>query len=126
MSIRSISTDTAPRPVAAYSQAIVAGGFLFTAGMIGIDPATNALVDGFDAQAQRALDNIRSVLAAERLGIVDLVKVTLYLTDLTKFGAFNAMYERFLEGSRPARTTVGVSALPNGALIEIDAIAVLR
>jgi len=121
--MRSISTDAAPKPVAAYAQGVVAGGFLFTAGQIGLDPATNTLVDGFEAQAQRALDNIKGILAAEGLTTADLVKVTVYLTDLSRFGAVNAIYERFLEGHRPARTTVGVGALPGGSLIEIDAIA---
>jgi 2-iminobutanoate/2-iminopropanoate deaminase len=124
--MRSISTDAAPRPVAAYAQGIVAGGFLFTAGQIGLDPATNALVEGLEAQAQRALDNTKAVLAAAGLSVADVVKCTLYLTDLSKFAAVNALYERFLDGHRPARTTVGVGALPGGALVEVDAIALLR
>lgn len=125
--MRSISTDAAPKPVAAYAQAIVAGGFLFTAGQIGLDPATNALVDGgLEAQALRALENIRAVLAADGLAVKDVVKFTLYLTDLSKFAGVNALYERFLEGHRPARTTVGVGSLPGGALFEVDAIAIAR
>jgi len=124
--MRFISTAAAPKPVAAYSQGVVAGGFLFTAGQIGLDPATNALVEGLEAQAARALENIRGVLAADGLTIADLVKVTLYLTDLSKFGVVNALYEQFLDGHRPARTTVGVGALPAGALIEVDAIALIR
>jgi 2-iminobutanoate/2-iminopropanoate deaminase len=124
--MRSISTDAAPKPVAAYSQGVVANGFLFTAGQIGLDPATNSLVEGLEAQAQRALENIRAVLQAEGLSVRDVVKFTLYMTDLSKFGAVNALYERFLEGHRPARTTVGVESLPAGALFEVDAIAVAR
>ncbi len=126
MSIRTISTGAAPKPVAAYSQGIVAGGFLFTAGMIGLDPLTGTMAEGLEAQAQRALDNVRAVLEAEGLGIADLVKVTIFLTDLSKFAAVNALYERFVGTCRPARTTVGVGSLPAGALIEIDAIAALR
>jgi 2-iminobutanoate/2-iminopropanoate deaminase len=124
--MRSISTDAAPKPVAAYSQGVVANGFLFTAGQIGLDPATNSLVEGLEAQAQRALENIRAVLHAEGLSVADVVKFTLYLTDLSKFGAINALYERFLDGHRPARTTVGVGSLPAGALFEVDAVAVAR
>lgn len=124
--MRTISTEAAPRPVAAYSQGVVAGGFLFTAGQIGLDPATNTLVDGLEAQAQRALENIRAVLAADGLSVADVVRFTLFLTDLSKFAAVNALYERFLQGHRPARTTVGVGSLPGGALFEVDAIALLH
>ena len=125
--MRSISTPNAPKPVAAYAQGTIAGGLLFTAGQVGLDPATGALVEGgLEAQAQRALDNIRAVVTAAGLSIADIVKVTLYLTDMSKFPAVNALYERFLEGHRPARTTVGVSMLPGGSLFEVDAIAVMR
>jgi len=113
--------------VAAYAQGIIAGGFLFTAGQVGLDPATGALVDGgLEAQAQRALDNVRAVVTAAGLSIADIVKVTLYLTDMSRFPAVNTLYERFLEGHRPARTTVGVSALYGGSLVEVDAIAAMR
>lgn len=125
MAMRAVSTNDAPKPVAAYSQGIVAGGFLFTAGQIGLDPASGKLVEGIEAQTQRALDNIRAVLAAGNLKVADTVKVTLYVVDMSTFGTINAIYERFLEGHRPARTTVGVGSLPGGALIEIDAIAAL-
>ena len=124
--MRTVSTDAAPRPVAAYSQGIVTGGLLFTAGMVGVDPSTRAMADGFEAQARQSLANVRAVLAAAGLGVADLVKVTVYVVDVRDFAAFNALYERFLEGSRPVRSTVGVAALPGGALIEIDAIAALK
>jgi len=123
--MRAIRTDAAPKPVAAYSQGIVANGFLFTAGQVGLDPATNKLVDGLEAQAERALENVRGILAAADLSIAHLVKVTLFVTDLTKFAAINAIYERFLGEHRPARTTVGVSTLPGGALFEVDVVALL-
>ena len=125
MTIRNVSTESAPRPVAAYSQGVIAGGFLFTAGQIGLDPATGKLVDGLEAQVERALENIRAVLAAEGLTLANAVKFTLFATDLSKFGVINAIYERFLGDHRPARTTVGVGTLPGGALFEVDAIAVL-
>ena len=126
LSLRAISTDAAPRPVAAYAQGIVAGGFLFTAGQIGLDPATGRLAEGLEAQVERALENIRAVLAAEGLTLANAVKFTLYATDLSTFATINAIYERFLGGHRPARTTVGVGTLPGGALFEVDAIAVLE
>lgn len=121
--MRAISTEFAPRPVAAYAQAIDAGGFVFTAGQIGLDPKTNAIVDGLEAQVERALENTRAVLTAAQLTVADTVKFTLYVTDMSQFAAINAIYERFLEGHRPARTTVGVATLPGGALFEVDAIA---
>jgi 2-iminobutanoate/2-iminopropanoate deaminase len=123
--MRAIRTDAAPKPVAAYSQGIVANGFLFTAGQVGFDPATGKLVDGLEAQVERSLENVRAILAAAGLSITHLVKVTLFVTDMTKFAAINAIYERFLGEHRPARTTVGVSALPGGSLFEVDAVALL-
>ena len=123
MPLRSISTTTAPNPVGPYSQAIVAGGFAFTAGQVGLDPATGKVVDGLEAQVDRALDNTRAVLAAAGLDVTDIVKVTFYLTDMSTFAAVNAIYERFLGSHRPARSTVGVATLPGGAIFEVDTIA---
>lgn len=123
MPLRSISTTTAPNPVGPYSQAIVAGGFAFTAGQVGLDPATGKVVDGLEAQVDQALDNTRAVLAAAGLDVTDIVKVTFYLTDMSTFAAVNAIYERFLGSHRPARSTVGVATLPGGALFEVDTIA---
>jgi len=123
--LRTVTTPAAPRPVAAYSQAVVAGGVLYTAGQIGIDPATGKIVEGLEAQVERALENIRAVLAAEGLTLANAVKFTLFVTDLSRFATINAIYEKFLGDHRPARTTVGVGTLPGGALFEVDAIAVL-
>lgn len=125
MPLRHVNTADAPRPVAAYSQGVVAGGFLYTAGQVGFDPATGKLVDGLEAQVERALENVRAILTAEGLTIADAVKFTLFVTDLSRFAAINAIYERFLGGHRPARTTVGVSSLPGGALFEVDAVALV-
>ena len=125
MPLRTVTTPAAPRPVAAYSQAVVAGGVLYTAGQIGIDPATGKIVEGLEAQVERALENIRAVLAAEGLTLANAVKFTLFVTDLSRFATINAIYEKFLGDHRPARTTVGVGTLPGGALFEVDAIAVL-
>lgn len=126
MPLRPISTANAPNPVGPYSQAIVAGGFAFTAGQVGLDPATGKIVDGLEAQVTQALDNIRAVLAAAGLDVTDIVKVTFFLTDMSTFGAVNAIYERFLGSHRPVRTTVGVASLPGGSLFEVDAIAIAR
>jgi len=123
--MRSISTAEAPKPVGPYAQAIAAGGFLYTAGQIGLDPKTGIVVEGLEAQVERALENIRAVLAAAGLTVADTVKFTLYATDLSKFATINAIYERFLGGHRPARSTVGIASLPGGALFEVDAVALL-
>jgi 2-iminobutanoate/2-iminopropanoate deaminase len=122
--MRVISTQSAPKPVAAYSQAVVANGFVFTAGQIGLDPKTNTIVSGLDAQVEQALENTRAVLEAAGLTVADTVKFTLFTTDLANFARINAIYERFLGDHRPARSTVGVATLPGGALFEVDAVAV--
>lgn len=119
-----IATPEAPVPVAAYSQGTEAGGFVFTAGQVGIDPGTGRLAEGLDAQASAAFSNIAAVLRAAGLGPADVVKVTIFMTDLSLFGRVNAIYERFVASHRPARSTVGVAALPLRALIEVEAIAV--
>lgn len=122
--MRPIISSEAPRPVAAYSQGIEAGGFVFTAGQVGIDPATGALGHGLEAQAALAFSNIAAVLRAAGLGAANVAKVTIFVTDLGQFGTVNAAFERFVGEHRPARSTVGVATLPLGALIEVDAIAV--
>jgi 2-iminobutanoate/2-iminopropanoate deaminase len=121
--MKQISTADAPRPVAAYSQAVEAAGFVFTAGQVGLDPASGALATGIDAQAELAFSNVAAIVRAAGLTPADIVKVTIFITDLTQFARVNAIYERFVGTSRPARSTVGVSALPLGALIEVEAIA---
>ena len=121
--MKAIATPHAPVPVAAYSQGIEAAGFVFTAGQVGIDPATGTLAQGLDAQAEAAFSNIAAVLRAAGLGPPDVVKVTIFMTDLAHFTRVNAVYEGFVGTHRPARSTVGVAALPLGALIEVEAIA---
>ncbi|HJR63584.1 MAG TPA: RidA family protein [Gemmatimonadaceae bacterium] len=123
MSVRAISTDTAPAAIGPYSQGIVAGDLLFTAGQIALDPATGEMAGGdIVAQTERVLSNLEAVLRAAGASWVDLVKTTVYLMDLTDFPTVNEIYGRRLGGARPARSTVQVAALPRGALIEIDAI----
>ena len=122
---QAIQTGLAPAAVGPYAQANVAGGFVFTAGQIGLDPATGELVDGVAAQTRQALANIRAILAAAGCGLEDVVKVTLYLADMGDFGAANAVYAEHFVEPFPARAAASSPALPKGALVEIDAVAVL-
>jgi 2-iminobutanoate/2-iminopropanoate deaminase len=123
VSVRAISTDTAPAAIGPYSQGIVAGDLLFTAGQIALDPATGEMAGGdIVAQTERVLSNLEAVLRAAGASWIDVVKTTVYLMDLTDFPTVNEIYGRRLGGARPARSTVQVAALPRGALIEIDAI----
>lgn len=122
---RAIATGGAPAPVGPYSQAIDAAGLVFCAGQIGLDPATGELVaGGIGPETARVLENLRAVLGAAGLGPADVVKVTVYMADLAEWGAMNAVYERVFAAPHPARAAVAVAALPRGARVEIDAIAV--
>jgi 2-iminobutanoate/2-iminopropanoate deaminase len=122
-----ISTKTAPSAVGPYSQAVSAGGFLFASGQIPLDPATGRTVEGdIKAQTQRVMDNLAAVLQAAGLGFADVVKTTIYLTDMTDFAAVNDVYGRSFPEDPPARATIQVAALPKGARIEIEAVAALR
>lgn len=116
-------TDRAPAAIGPYSQAVSAGGFFFTSGQIGIDPETGKLVEGFEAQAKQVIENLRQVLASAGMGFSDVVKATLFVTDLECFDHLNRLYGEALGDHRPARSTVEVSALPKGALVEIDLVA---
>ena len=127
MGTRPVSTQGAPAAIGPYSQGIIAGGLLFTAGQIALDPATGTVVAGdVVAQTQRVLANLAAVLAAAGAGWADVVKTTVYLVDLRDFPAVNEIYGQTLGNARPARSTVQVAALPRGALVEIDAVAVVR
>ena len=127
MSVKNVSTDRAPAAIGPYSQAITAGGFLFTAGQIALDPATGTLVSGGVAeQTQRVLANLGAILSAAGAEWGDVVKTTVYLADLGDFPVVNEIYGKALGAARPARSTVQVTALPRGAMVEIDAVALLR
>jgi 2-iminobutanoate/2-iminopropanoate deaminase len=119
-----ISTPDAPAAIGPYSQAIVAGGLLWASGQIALDPASGERV-GIDAamEAEQVLDNLAAVLAAGGCAFDDVVKTTIYLTDLADFAVVNAAYARRFQASPPARSTVQVAALPRGARVEIDAVA---
>jgi 2-iminobutanoate/2-iminopropanoate deaminase len=121
-----IETEKAPAAIGPYSQAVVAGGFLFTAGQIALDPASGKIVEGgIVEQTTRVLSNLREVLAASGATWTDVVKTTVYLVDLAEFPVVNEIYGKHLGSARPARSTVQVAALPRGGLIEIDLIALL-
>lgn len=119
-----IRSDAAPAPIGPYSQAIEAGGFLFCSGQIPLDPRTGALVTGdIRVQTQRILDNLESVLKAGGSSLEKAVKLTVYLTDLKNFEALNAVLAEKFRKDPPARAVVQVSALPKGASVEMDLVA---
>jgi 2-iminobutanoate/2-iminopropanoate deaminase len=123
-----IRSEAAPRPVGPYSQAVAHGKWVFVSGQIALDPATGRMVSG-DVQAQtaRVLDNLRAVLEAAGSSLARVVRTTVYLADLADFARMNEVYERAFESSpRPARTTIQAGALPLGAAVEIDAIALRK
>jgi reactive intermediate/imine deaminase len=121
---RTVSTENAPAAVGAYSQGIATDDLLFTAGQIPLTPAGD-LLDGadVDVQTEQALENLEAVLEAGGAGMDDVLKITVYMTDIGDFEAMNAVYESFFEGDPPARSAVGVVELPKGVDIEIEAIA---
>lgn len=127
MDLRSVSSEKAPKAIGPYSQAIVTGDLVFTAGQLGIDPATGELVGGdIRLQTARVLDNLAAVLEAAGSGLDRVVKCTVFLADFAEFAAMNEVYGKRFGEHRPARSTVGTSALPRGARIEIECIAVRR
>lgn len=126
MPLKTVTTDKAPTAIGPYSQGIIASGFLFTAGQIAIDPATGQVIKGdVKAQTERVLANLSEVLAAAAASWRHVVKTTVFLQDMNDFPAMNDVYGRVLGEARPARSTVQVSGLPRGVLVEIDAIAEL-
>ena len=119
-----VETPQAPKAIGPYAQAIRADGVVYTSGQIGIDPATGALVPGgIEAQTRRVLENLKAVLAAAGSSLDRVLRVGVYLTDLGHFQAMNRVFAEYLDRHRPARSTVGVAALPMGALVEMDMIA---
>lgn len=119
-----IQTDAAPKAIGPYSQGVDAGGLVFLSGQIPLDPVTGQLVTGgFAQQANRALANLGAVLAAAGCERTAVAKVTVYLTDLDRFAEFNEIYGDFFGGHRPSRAVVGVAALPRGAQVELEAVA---
>ncbi|MCS7229612.1 MAG: RidA family protein [Candidatus Kryptonium sp.] len=127
MERKTIYTEKAPKPIGPYSQAIVAGDFIFTSGQIPIDPKTNQIVQGdIKEQTKQVLENLKAVLEAAGATFDDVVKVNVYMRDLNEFPAMNEVYSEYFKNSPPARTTVEVSRLPRDVKIEIDLIAVKK
>lgn len=121
-----IHTDRAPAAIGPYSQAVRAGGFLFTSGQIPVDPAAGDIPAGIKAQAQQSLNNIAAILAQAGLDRSAVVKTTVFLKDMNDFAAMNEVYARFFEGTTyPARSAVEVARLPKDVLVEIEAVALL-
>lgn len=119
-----ISTDRAPRAIGPYSQAVVHGGLLYSAGQIALDPGTMELVAGDTAaQTEQVFANLKAVLAAAGIDLSSVLKTTVYLADMADFQPMNAVYARHFGEHRPARSTVAAAALPKGARVEIDVIA---
>jgi 2-iminobutanoate/2-iminopropanoate deaminase len=125
MTRKAISTDTAPAALGPYSQAIVAGSFVFCSGTVGIDPATGVPGDGVEAQTELALRNLDAILTAAGASLSTLVKTIIFYTNVEDFPAINAVYARFMPDPPPARSAPANVVLPRGLLISIDAVAVL-
>ncbi len=127
MERRIIHSDQAPAAIGPYSQAIYAAGqFVFTAGQLPIDPATGNLVEGgIEAQTRQSLANLKAVLTAAGTSLGQVVKTSVFLADIGEFQQFNAVYAEFFPDSPPARSTYQVAALPKGARVEIEAVALV-
>lgn len=120
-----VSTDNAPAAIGPYSQAISAGGLLFTSGQLPIDPALGTLPADITAQTRQSLENVKSILAEAGASMAQIIKTTVYLSDMENFGAMNDVYASFFTGDFPARSAVQVARLPKDALVEIEAIVAL-
>ena len=126
MGKRVIQTEKAPKAIGPYSQAIQAGNFLFLSGQVPLDPKTGELVKGdIRQQTRQVLENLKGVLESEKLGMEDVVKVTIFLKDIGNFNLVNEVYATYFPSSPPARSTVEVAKLPRGAGIEMEAIALI-
>ena len=119
-----VATPKAPAAIGPYSQAIRIGDFLYTSGQISLDPETMKMITGDIAmETEKVLKNIEAILKADGLELNNIIKTTVYLTDLSEFTRMNKVYEKFFSETKPARACVQVTALPKGAKVEIDAIA---
>jgi reactive intermediate/imine deaminase len=121
-----VSTSAAPAAIGTYSQAVRAGDTVYLSGQIGLDPASGQLVEGVENQIHRVFANLKSVAEGAGGSLADAVKLTVYLTDLAHFARVNEIMAGYFDKPYPARAAIGVAALPRGALVEADAILVLR
>ena len=121
-----VSTEKAPEAIGPYSQAIRIDNLVFTAGQVGLNPATMEIVEGgVEAQARQVLTNLKNVLEAADSGLNFVVKTTVFLQSMSDFAAMNGVYQEFFPENPPARSTVAVAGLPKGALVEIECVALL-
>jgi 2-iminobutanoate/2-iminopropanoate deaminase len=119
-----IATSKAPAAIGPYSQAIRIGDFLYTSGQISLDPETMEMITGdIEVETEKVLKNLEAILNADGLDLNNIIKTTVYLTDLSEFARMNQVYEKFFSATKPARACVQVAALPKGAKVEIDAVA---
>lgn len=126
MSKITVTAPTAPPAVGPYSHAVIANGFIFTAGQVGLIPGTKNLVEGgIEAQTAQALENVKAVLAASGSGLEKVVKTTVFLANMDDFAAMNGVYAKYFWRNLPARSAVQVARLPLGALVEIETIALV-
>ena len=126
MSRETISTDSAPRAIGPYSQAVRAGNTVYLSGQIPLDPATGELVGGgFESETRRVFDNLRAVAAAAGATLDHAVRVTIYLTDIGRFPIVNGIMAEYFNEPYPARVTIGVASLPKGAAVEVDCVLVI-
>lgn len=126
MSQTIISTPHAPAALGPYSQGVKIGNLVYTAGQLGLDPATGQLVNGLEAQTEQALKNLAAILAAAGSRMENVVKTTCFLADINDFKAFNGVYSRFFAVNPPARSTIQAGALPAGARVEIEVVALVE
>ena len=123
--MKTVSTDKAPAAIGPYSQAQIAGGFVFASGQIPIIPETGAIAEGLEAQANQVFTNIRALLAAAGTDISKTVKTTVFIKNMDDFGAINAIYAKYFTSPFPARSCVEVARLPKDVLLECEVIAEL-
>ncbi len=126
MTKQAIQTPQAPQAIGTYSQAIRAGTTVYLSGQIGLDPGSMQLVEGIEAQVHRVFQNLQAVARAAGASLDDAVKLTVFLTDLANFAKLNEIMAQYLKQPFPARSAVGAAQLPRGALVEIEAILVLK
>ncbi|MEM0227675.1 MAG: RidA family protein [Ignisphaera sp.] len=121
---RVVFTDNAPRPVGPYSQAVCIDGWLFISGQLPLDPKSNNIVEGdFKTKVRRALENVKAIVESVGGSLDNIVKVTVYISDISRFAEFNEVYREFFPQTPPARSVIGVAKLPRDAEVEVEAIA---
>lgn len=121
-----IKTPHAPAALGPYSQGVKVGNLIYTAGQLGLDPATGKLVEGLEAQTEQALQNLAAILEAAGSRLENVIKTTCFLADINDFKAFNGVYTRYFTANPPARSTVQAGALPAAGLVEIEVVALIE